>query len=47
MKTLIYMLICFLAIWVLLRTMVTMAENYPSQGYTYGQNLDIGTNLPQ
>ena len=46
MKTLIYMLISFLAFWVLLRTMFMMAEGYPSQGYNYGQNLDVGSNMP-
>lgn len=46
MKTIIYILISFLAIWVLLFTMMRMVEEYPSQGYHYGENLDIGTNLP-
>jgi hypothetical protein len=44
---LIYIAISLLAIAVLLSTISNMAYNYPSQGYTYGENLDVGTNMPK
>ena len=46
MKTLIYMFVSFIVITLFVSLMFKAAENYPTQEYSYGENLDIGTNQP-
>jgi hypothetical protein len=45
-KTLLYIAIAMLAIAILTVTISSMAYHYPSRGYYYGQNLDVGSNMP-
>ena len=46
-KTLLYIAIAMLAIAILTVTISSMAYHYPSRGYYYGQNLDVGSNMPK
>jgi len=46
MKTLIYMFVSFIVITLFVSLMFKVAENYPCKEYSYGVNLDVGSNQP-